>query len=245
MHQGCALIEAAKNGHLDVVQVLLTQAGQVITDSYKNMALTHAAKNGHVNVVQALLTQAGPMILDASHALFYAVEKGHLNVVQALLKQAVLRAVTMGWVLIDAVKNGHLDIVHELLAQAGQEISIQYKLDALKKAVNCLEERLVQCILSHCGHELSQTQLEEALSVEGARTYLDSLKPAQNSKPPLTSQFRMARNPNEQKTEQLKKEGSRRSPRLAAKEATQEPQKRERGFRPEKSDRPKKSNRAI
>ncbi len=76
-----ALREAAANGNLEIVKLLLLMSGTKANDS---SALQSAAENGHLEIVRLLLTVSDP-IADSSWALQTSAENGHLEIVKLLL----------------------------------------------------------------------------------------------------------------------------------------------------------------
>ena len=93
-----ALIKAASNGHIDVVEELI-QAGADV--NYMNVfgerALVITAKNGHANVVKKLI-QAGAKVNDFNRngetALHWAVRLNHVDVARELLQ---VRGIDVDW----------------------------------------------------------------------------------------------------------------------------------------------------
>ena len=128
-----ALIQASKNGHAEIVRVLLAVSG--INANHANTqgttALSYASQNGHAEIVRALLAVDGTGV-DANHAtnqgataLSYASQNGHAEVVRALLAVNgtgvdVNHATDQGaTALTYASQAGHAEIVRALLAVEG------------------------------------------------------------------------------------------------------------------------------
>lgn len=88
-----ALILAAMEGHLALVQWLLREGGANTTEKARsgNTALLWAAREGHLNIVQWLLLYGGAQITESNDngdtALLWAAYKGHLKIVQWLLRE--------------------------------------------------------------------------------------------------------------------------------------------------------------
>jgi len=78
-------IEACKNGHVDVVRVLLSNT-QVDPSRYGNCAIRRASEHGHKEVVRLLLsdTRVDPSSW-CNAAIRWAAYKGHLDVIRLLL----------------------------------------------------------------------------------------------------------------------------------------------------------------
>lgn len=114
------LIQASKNGHLDVVKATLVK-GDVL--NAKAPALIVASQNGHLDVVQALLAREADVNAkdkDGKTALIRASQEGHLDITQALLaKGADVNAKTNdGKTALDvATAGGHADVRAFLLKE--------------------------------------------------------------------------------------------------------------------------------
>lgn len=86
------LMEAAQEGHLDLVRRLLQQGANVnAATANGDTALHHAAENGHAEVCRELLNWGAPLDLpvnleDYKTPLMKAARAGHLEVVQLLVK---------------------------------------------------------------------------------------------------------------------------------------------------------------
>ncbi len=91
-----ALMKAASNGHLEVVQALLGAKADVNAMRARDSgpkdqlgdgatALALASQNGHLNVVQALLAAKADVNGGAIPALYFATAGGNLDIIRALL----------------------------------------------------------------------------------------------------------------------------------------------------------------
>jgi hypothetical protein len=116
-----ALLRAAQNGHVDVVDCLLRHAVSVFdpsTDS--NRAIWLAAGNGHLAVVERLLRdeRVDPSAND-SYAVQWAAARGHHAVVDRLLRDArVNPSSNDNYAVRLASQFGHLAVVDRLLQDA-------------------------------------------------------------------------------------------------------------------------------
>ena len=119
---GTALIQAARNGHNDVLQKLLNDGAEINTTElmFHHSALMVVALNGHIKSVKLLLSSgADPMLRDTSQrtALLLAATNNHLPVLKQLVnaKQNVEQTDSNGnciWhliALIDGQKNTEVD----------------------------------------------------------------------------------------------------------------------------------------
>ncbi|GMH92305.1 hypothetical protein TrVE_jg7552 [Triparma verrucosa] len=113
-----ALYKAAWEGHLDVVQALVTakaDLNKANTDGCTPLLI--AAYNGHLNVVQALVAAEADVDKaktdDGRTPLWTAAYEGHLDVVQALVaaKADVNKAAGEWTPLRIATQNNHTSIV--------------------------------------------------------------------------------------------------------------------------------------
>jgi ankyrin repeat protein len=78
------LIEAAKNGHLEVVQFLIRNGADIHADN--DLAIRHAARNEHLDVVRYLIENGANIHAHDDWALRYAAMDGHLDVIQYLME---------------------------------------------------------------------------------------------------------------------------------------------------------------
>lgn len=126
-----ALVSAAREGHLEMVELLLQHGSQVNVGASENWnagitPLMVAAREGHLNVVQALLTAGAALeSKDSGYedggetAMHYAARGGHSEVIQALAKAgAKINAKAKGGStpLLVAVSKKQHDAVKTLLS---------------------------------------------------------------------------------------------------------------------------------
>ena len=125
---GCtALAAASKNGHVEIVKILLNAGAKTTTGylSYFGDPLLVACEKGHIEVVKILL-QAGANVnvVDISSfdtALMKAIKNGHAEVVKILLNAGVSK---YGEELIAASEKGHIEVIKILLET---EIDVNYE----------------------------------------------------------------------------------------------------------------------
>ena len=122
-----ALMLAASEGHLEVVELLLNTwayAFKNAEDSNGNTALMLAASEGHLEVVELLLKVGANKEAtdnDGQTALILAASKGHLEVVKMLLKAGAkvdATSIKGATALIFAATEGHAETV-DILLKAG------------------------------------------------------------------------------------------------------------------------------
>jgi len=107
---------AAKNGHKDVVELLLKDS-RVDPGARDNEAIRYAAYYGHKKTVELLLedSRVDPSAVN-SQAIIFAAKNGHKDVVELLLRDPrVDPSAKDNWVIRLAAKNGHKDVVELLL----------------------------------------------------------------------------------------------------------------------------------
>lgn len=109
-YYAAALCDAAKEGHLNIVQLLI-----LVCDSkdYDSMALKQAALSGHSDVVCELIPVSDPKAND-SEALSAATRTGHLDIVRELIPVSDPKAdesAALRW----AALYGHYSIFRELI----------------------------------------------------------------------------------------------------------------------------------
>lgn len=143
-----ALMVAAENGHLEIVNLLLRTAGDkayilISTRSYDGKsALVFAAKNGHLSILNTILEAAGEKAPEVVYpakgfeldrtALKISVENGRADIVSALINAAGNRTIHLVFsktgamgetALMLAAEKGHFNIVKILLKAAGSYAS--------------------------------------------------------------------------------------------------------------------------
>eukprot|EP00943_MAST-04B_sp_MAST-4B-sp1_P003942 g3942.t1 len=125
-----ALYIASKNGHANVVKILLENNANVnLFKSDGETALCVAAKNGHSLVIEHLLSYNASVnqpTNDGVTPLWYASSRGHVNVVDVLVKNKadIKRSASDGstalWI---AASNGHAGVIRSL-QKAGADLNV-------------------------------------------------------------------------------------------------------------------------
>lgn len=171
---GKNLLEAARLGQIEAVQILLLNGALFTTDWLGNSALHFAALNGHTEMCEVLL-RAG-VSRDARTKvnrtpLHLAAQHGHLPIVVLLIDIGVdvhatdmIGMSALHW----AVQKGHTDIVH-LLMQRGANAALPNKFckTPLDIAVDIGRRdlfELMQQLSSVISHELDDAATEEVES---------------------------------------------------------------------------------
>ncbi|CAK4690795.1 unnamed protein product, partial [Aphanomyces euteiches] len=118
-HTGIMLYRASDNGHLEIVQMLLTDYKLYIQPSMVQSAFDRALSRGHIEIVQRLL-QHGEVDMDLKNRcgdtpLQSAVAFGHLDVVRVILAKLALHS---------ASGRGYIEIVRLLLAKKDINVNI-------------------------------------------------------------------------------------------------------------------------
>jgi ankyrin repeat protein len=112
----CAIKWAARNGHTDVVRLLLGDSRVEPSANY-NLAIRQAAQNGHTEVVELLLgdSRVDPSAQD-NLAIQMAAYEGHTEVVRLLLGDSRVEPSAQNNLAIkQAAARGHTDVVELLL----------------------------------------------------------------------------------------------------------------------------------
>ncbi|KAH8812078.1 hypothetical protein F5884DRAFT_831783 [Xylogone sp. PMI_703] len=115
---------AAKYGHLEIVQALLTAGADV---NYCNgIALMDASRYGHLGIVNALIAAGADVNSDGGIALLTAIRHGHLEIVNSLIAAGadVNLEIYNITPLQCATGKGYLDIVNFLIA-AGAVVDLR------------------------------------------------------------------------------------------------------------------------
>ena len=128
-----ALILAARNGHVEIVQALVDAGADIDLQSKSgSTALMFAASKGHTDVVKALLGADADLNAKNNNkntALMVAAQNGHVGCVQVLLAAKAhsdLKNEHDQTALMVAAQNGHVGIV-QILLNAGAEPNVQNK----------------------------------------------------------------------------------------------------------------------
>ncbi len=144
-----ALVLAAQNGHVDVVDCLLRHE-MFDPSAVGNLAIRRAAQNGHLMVVERLLQdkRVDPSAHD-NFAVRWAAANGHVAVVERLLQDERVdpSANDSGAVRL-AAYNGHLAVVDRLLEdnRVDAAVAIQCSRPEHRKRFECRERLTVICI---------------------------------------------------------------------------------------------------
>ncbi|XP_066289262.1 ankyrin repeat domain-containing protein 50-like [Branchiostoma lanceolatum] len=229
-----SLIEAARNGHVEVVQRLLEAGGKVDkADEDGRTALIVAALEGHGEVVRQLLKGGGDVnqaMQDGATPLFIAARNGHVNIVQQLLKAGaeVDKDKKDGATsLFIAAWNGHVEVV-QLLLKAGAEVNKSHE-DEITPLYIAAQDGHVEVVqqLLKAGAEMEKAQrfgaiplsvaafnghvaviqqlMDAGSEVDRALPIITSFTPSQNGATPL---FLAAENGQVGVVQQLLKAGS-------------------------------------
>jgi ankyrin repeat protein len=124
---------AAKNGYLDVVQLLLKHDPTLInkTNLFNETPLILAATQGHLDIVAYLLEEGADLnakTWDEETPFLCAGVNGHLNVVQLLVQKdpTLLKQSDTQKILAIAAANGHVAMVKYLLDQGIQPATVSF-----------------------------------------------------------------------------------------------------------------------
>jgi hypothetical protein len=152
-NQNEALVRAAKNGHVDVVDYLLRYAMFDPSANDNNpiaTAIAMAAWNGHLDVVERLLQdERFDPSADNNYAVRLAALKGHLAVVERLLQDVrVDPSAKENYAVKGAAASGHLAIVDRLLEddRVDAAVAIRHSLPQHRKRFECRERLTEICI---------------------------------------------------------------------------------------------------
>lgn len=137
---------AAKNGHFDIVQLLLDRGAKIQTGDY-DVGFEDAARNGHSKIVKLMLERRADVHGRYEQPLFAASVHGHLEVVELLLNGRANPQARNSHALHMAVEHEHLHIV-DLLLERGADIHSD-KDYALRTAVNNGSFKIVRFLLRH------------------------------------------------------------------------------------------------
>jgi ankyrin repeat protein len=144
-----ALVRAAANGHVDVVDFLLRHA-MFDPSADDNCAIRHAAFNGHIAVVERLLhdERVDPSAAN-NHGVRWAAKNGRLAVVERLLLDArVDPSANNNHAVRRAAANGHVAVVDRLLEddRVDVAVAIRNSRPENRKRFECRERLTEICI---------------------------------------------------------------------------------------------------
>ena len=108
------IISASQNGHLEIVQILLSSGANV--HAKNDEALKWASINGRLEVVLVLLSAGADVHVDDDYPLQLASSNGHVEVVRVLLSAGANVHVDDNYALRSASRHGHLEVVRVLLS---------------------------------------------------------------------------------------------------------------------------------
>ncbi|VUC24583.1 unnamed protein product [Clonostachys rosea] len=109
------LCAAASNGHVELVETLLSAGACPDIHKKGSPAIVEAAQNGHLEVVEALIEVGAWIDIRAGAALSAAVQKGSLIIVKRLLAAGADPNISQDSPLQLAASRGYLDIVEILI----------------------------------------------------------------------------------------------------------------------------------
>jgi ankyrin repeat protein len=112
-NKGQDLLCAVKNGHFEIVELLIKYDASINYSNNDYAELYEGAKNGYTKIVELLLKH-NPIDEEIGNAIQAGAENGHIEIVKLLLKHnprinAVNNALRVG------AKNGHVEIIKLLL----------------------------------------------------------------------------------------------------------------------------------
>jgi ankyrin repeat protein len=161
--QMTALHLASKNGHVQVVQLLLARDELDVNaaDNFQRTALYYASGKGYVQVVELLLARDGLDVNAADNfqrtALYYASEEGYVQVVELLLARDGVNVNAADHfqrtALCYASEKGYVQMVELLLARDGVNVNAVdgCRMTALHLASFEGHEQVVELLLARDG----------------------------------------------------------------------------------------------
>ena len=132
------IIEASKNGHEDIVKVLIEKGVDIDTkDDYGCTSLYYAALKGHAELVDLLIENGAEIDIRSNcggTALVQAVFFGHTDIAKTLIDNGANINVTIhGDTLVNfATKNGYEDLLDHLIYYGASYDNIKTHNDSCK-----------------------------------------------------------------------------------------------------------------
>ncbi|MBL9012772.1 MAG: ankyrin repeat domain-containing protein, partial [Myxococcales bacterium] len=180
-----ALIDAARAGWLEMVELLLGRGADVhLADIIDTTALSGAARGGHADVVKRLLAAGARLAMHGDYGespLERAIDSGHVEIVRLFLERGALDVRSRKPPLFAAAAQGNREIV-ELLLEAGADIhdvADSYDQDtALRKAADAGHRDIVELLIERGAREPGLREGYDkdeytAIRRAGARGHLD------------------------------------------------------------------------
>ena len=109
-----AMIEAAKEGHADIVKLMINKGA-----NHFNNTMREAARKGHTDIVKLMIEKGATEFNGAMEA---ASAGGHMDIVKLMIEKG---AYNFNGAVYFAIAKGHMDIV-KLLIQKGAKIFNEY-----------------------------------------------------------------------------------------------------------------------
>ena len=172
------LFDAARNGNIKIVRLLLDKGADVnAKDRSGKTAMILAAKNGHADIVRLLLDKGADVNAkadDDTTALMQAAEKGNVDVVRALLEKGAdvnVRRLDGSTALMYAAKNDNVDAVRVLLdngADVNATINSEGTTALIQSAINGYAD-VVRALLDK-GADVNLT------TIDGASALIEAAK---------------------------------------------------------------------
>lgn len=150
-----ALMYAAREGHLEIAELLLPQEGRKV-NPHGNTALMIAAQHGRTRLVELLIPREAQMQNRAGKtALMYAAENGHEDAVIALLptekcyandqgKTALMYAAENGYELISSILANHEQGMRNYIGKAAVNYAQLGGHEMIVQILECGEHALMQ-----------------------------------------------------------------------------------------------------
>lgn len=138
------LLEASKNGHTEIVELLLEKGADI--HAYDDRALVWATNGRHIETVRLLLEKGANVHANNDEALRIASGNDDAEIIRLLLDNGANINVFNGNELIWAIANNHVKFA-KILIQNGLEIN--FRDGPLKIAVQHKRKEMVQFLLDH------------------------------------------------------------------------------------------------
>ena len=120
-----ALVSAAENGHIEIVQFLLNNGANIHAendDGDEDGALLAASDRGYVDVVKLLLENGANVHARYGYSLHYAAQKGHKNIVKILFENGADANADDTYIFQEVIKKGDIDIINLFLENAPETL---------------------------------------------------------------------------------------------------------------------------
>jgi ankyrin repeat protein len=146
-HPNSCIEKAAKNGHINIVQLMIEKDVHRSIDW--NNAMNSAALGGHIDIVQLIIEKGALRTTQCSaqrsidwnwaKGMEYAAYGGHMNIVQFMIEKDVQGSIDWNDGMDCAAEGGHIDIVQLMIEKGATDWDCAMAMAAFKGHMNIVQ----------------------------------------------------------------------------------------------------------